>query len=134
MATLANIAQTILDENGLALTDFSNLTLAILEAKIDDAITYVNARTGLSIAALTGTAESKSLTYTAPQNVAVKQLVNLMLTAYREKGGQVGLAALSVSYLEGNPDFKLSMRLFEATLRHLRSPPIFVSEDPVPTA
>lgn len=134
MASIANIAQTILDENGYPLSGFKNLTLTILENKIDDYITYINAETGLSIVALTGSAESKTLTYTAPQNVAVKQLTNLGLRAYKEKGEQVGIASLSVTYLQSDPDFKLSMKMLERMIQRLRSPPIFVSEDPVPTS
>lgn len=133
MVSIANVAQTILDENGYALGDFSGLTLTILENKIDDYIAYINAMTGLSIAALTGAAESKALTYTAPEQVAVKTLTNCGLRAYKEKGTQVGLGALNVTYIVNDPDFKLSMQLLERTLARLKSPPIYVSEDPVPT-
>ncbi|MDH5786978.1 MAG: hypothetical protein OEZ40_01620 [Candidatus Bathyarchaeota archaeon] len=129
MATVSNIAQTILDENGYAIEDFENLTLTILENKIDDAIDYINAQAGLTIAALTGEAESKTLTYTAPQNVAVKQLINLELRAYKEKGVQVGIAGMSVTYLLSDPDFKLSMQLLDKIIGRLKSPPIYVSED-----
>jgi len=134
MATLANVAQTILDENGYALSDFSGLTLTILENKIDDAIDYINAQTGLTIASLTGAAGSKTLTYTVPQNVAIKQFTNLGLRAYKEKGSQVGIGTLSVTYLQSDPDFKLSWALLEKTIERLKAPPIYLSEDPVPSA
>lgn len=133
MATISNIAQTILDENGYALTEFSGLTLTILENKIDDAIDYINAQTGLTIASLTGTAESKTLTYTPPQNVAIKQLVNLMLRAYKEKGEQVGAGGMNVTYLQVDPDFKLSMQIVDKIIARLKSPPIYLSNDPIPT-
>jgi len=134
MTTVASIAQRILDENGYLLTDFSNLTLTILEYKVDDAIDYVNAQAGTSIAALTGTAETKSFTYTAPENLAVKGLVNLMLRAYKEKGEQVGVGGLSVSYLQGDPDFRLSMQVLDKMIGSLRQPPIWIDNDPVPTS
>ena len=133
MATITNIAQTILNENGYVLGDFSGLTLTILENKIDDAIDYVNAMTGLSIAALTGAAESKTLTYTAPQNVAIKKLTNLLLRAYQEKGSQVGIESLNVTYLQSDPDYKLSMLLLDKMVARLKSPAIYVSNDPVST-
>lgn len=133
MATIANVAQAILEENGYTIGTFPNLTLTILENKIDDAINYVNAQTGLSIAALTGAAESKTFTYTVPQNVAIKQLTNLMLQAYKEKGSQVGIGGMSVTYLQTDPDFKLSMKIVQKIIDRLKSPPIYVSNDPVPT-
>ena len=133
MTTIANIAQRILDENGYTLTDFPNLTLTILEYKIDDSIDYVNSQTGLAIATLSGSAGSKSFVYTAPQNIPVKGLTNLMLKAYKEKGSTVGLGSMNVSYLEANPDFKLSMELMKDIINRLKEPPIYVSEDEVPT-
>jgi hypothetical protein len=133
MATISNIAQTVLDENGYTLSSFKSLTLTILENKIDDAIDYINAMTGLSIAALTGTAESKTLTYTAPENVAIKQLINLMLKAYQEKGRQATMANMSVTYLQTDPDFKLSMQMVNKMIARLKTPPIYLSEDPVPS-
>jgi hypothetical protein len=133
MATISNIAQTVLDENGYTLSSFKSLTLTILENKIDDAIDYINAMTGLSIAALTGAAESKTLTYTAPENVAIKQLINLMLKAYQEKGRQATMANMSVTYLQSDPDFKLSMQIVNKMIARLKTPPIYLSEDPVPS-
>jgi hypothetical protein len=134
MTTIASIAQRILDENGYSLTDFSGLTLTILEYKIDDAIDYVNAEAGTSIAALTGTAETKSFTYTAPENLAVKGLVNLMLRAFKEKGEQVGISSLSVTYLQSDPDFRLSMQVVDRTIERLKMPPICIENEPVPTS
>ena len=133
MATIPHIAQTILNENGYQLVEFPRLTLALLEAKINDAIDYINAETGLSISSLSGTAESKTLTYTPPQNVAIKQLVNLMLRAYKEKGTQINVPNINVTYLLSDPDYKLSMQLLNKIIQRLKSPPIYVSNDPVPT-
>jgi hypothetical protein len=132
MTTIASIAQRILDENGYSLTDFTGLTLTILEYKIDDAIDYVNAEAGTTIAALTGTAETKSFVYTAPENLAVKGLVNLMLKAYKEKGQQVGIQSMSLSYLESNPDFALSMQVLKDMIERLKKPPIIIENEPVP--
>jgi len=132
MTTISNIAQRILDENGLALTDFKNLTLTHLEYKIDDAIDYVNLQTGLTIADLSGTAESKSITGTAGQILAVKWLTNLMLKAYKEKGSQVGLGGLSVSYIVNDPDYKVSMLVIEKAIERLKELPIVIANDPLP--
>jgi len=139
MTTITNIATAILNENGYQLADLTNLTLTLLENKIDEAIDYVNLMAGTSIAALSGTAEAKSFVYTRGENVPVKQLVNLMLQAYNEKGTQGGLGPLSISYVQANPDYALSWNLVEKAIAKLSkqsssgSPPIYVSNDPVPT-
>lgn len=132
MTTIASIAQRILDENGLALTGFSNLTLTILEYKIDDAIDYVNLQAGLTIADLSGTAKSKSITGTDGQILAVKWLTNLMLKAYKEKGKQAGIGALNVTYILNDPDYKISMMMIEKAIERLKALPIVIKNDPLP--
>lgn len=132
MTTVSNIAQRILDENGYVLTEFSGLTLTILEYKIDDAIDYINLQTGKSIADLSGSAESKSITGTGGEILAVKWLTNLMLQAYLEKGGQVGLAGLSVTYVLNNPDYQASTMVFEKAIERLKDLPIVIQNDPLP--
>ena len=120
MTTVANIAQRILDENGLALTDFPNLTLTILEYKIDDAIDWISLQAGLTIADLSGTAGAKNITATDGQILAVKWLTNLMLKAYKEKGEQVGISGLSVTYVLNDPDYKMSMVIIENAIQSLK--------------
>ena len=131
MTTVASIAQRILDENGYALTDFANLTLTILEYKIDDAIDYVNLQAGLSIADLSGSAESKSITGTDGQIMVVKWLTNMMLRAYKEKGEQVGLGGLSVTYVINDSDSKTTQFILGA-IERLKDLPIVVANDPLP--
>ena len=132
MTTIANIAQRVLDENGLTLAKLPGLTLTILEYKIDDAIDYVNLQAGLTIADLTGDAESKSITATDGQILAVKWLSNLMLKAFKEKGKQVGIAALSVTYIVNDPDYKMSMMILEKAIERLKDLPIVIANDPLP--
>lgn len=123
--TITNIAQRILDENGYTITgstpDLPGLTLTILEYKIDDAIDYVNLKAGTIIANLSGTVGAKSFTYNAGENVPVKQLVNLMLKAYKEKGEQVNMANLSASYLAADPDYAVSKKLLDESLVELKN-------------
>lgn len=132
MTTIANIAQRILDENGYTLADFPNLTLTILEYKIDDAIDYVNSQAGLSIADLSGTAGSKSITADDGQILAVKWLSNLMLKVYKEKGVQTGIGALSVIYIVNDPDYKMSMMILDKQIERLKKLPIVIANDPLP--
>jgi len=132
LTTIANIAQRVLDENGFLITDFPNLTLTILEYKIDDAIDYVNLQAGLTIADLSGTAGSKSITGTDGQILAVKWVTNLMLKAYKEKGEQVGIGALNVTYIVNDPDYKMSMMIVEKAIERLKELPIVIANDPLP--
>jgi len=132
LTTIANIAQRILNENGFVLTDFPNLTLTILEYKIDDAIDYVNLQAGTSIVDLAGTAESKSITGTDGEILIVKWFTNLMLKAYKEKGEQVGIGPLSVTYIINDPDYKTSMMIVEKAIERLKKLPIVIANDPLP--
>jgi len=132
LTTVANIAQRILDENGLILTNFPNLTLIILEYKIDDAIDWINLQAGLTIADLSGTAGAKNITATDGQILAVKWLTNLMLKAYKEKGEQAGIAALSVTYIVNDPDYKMSMLIVEKAIERLKELPIVIANEPLP--
>lgn len=91
---------------------------------------------GTSIAALSGTAESKSFVYNSGENIPVKHLINLMLTAYIEKGSQVGVGALNISYIQANPDYALSLKLIDESINKLRggstiTPPIYIHTESV---
>jgi len=130
MTTISNIAQRILDENGYSLTDFSGLTLTILEYKIDDAIDYINLQAGLSMADLSGSPESKSITATDGQIVVVKWLTNLFLQAYKDKGTQVGIQGTNITQVVNNADFQVSTMITKA-IERLKEPPIYVTNDPV---
>jgi hypothetical protein len=132
LTTITSVAQRILDENGYTLTDFKNLTLTILEYKIDDAIDYVNLHAGISIADLTGSAETKSLVATEGQILVIKWLTNMMLRAYKEKGTQAGLGNLSLSYLVNDSDTHTSQLILKE-IERLKEPPIYITNDPVPT-
>ena len=71
MTSIASIAQRILDEHGYLTTDFANFSLTKLEYTIDDAIDYVNLTAGLTIADLTGSAETKSIVATDGQKLTL---------------------------------------------------------------
>jgi len=87
---------------------------------------------GLTIADLSGDAESKSITGTDGQILAVKWLTNLMLKAYKEKGEQVGIGSLSVTYIINDPDYKVSMMVIEKAIERLKELPIVIANDPLP--
>lgn len=124
--TITNISQRILDENGYVLTDIPNLTLTILEYKIDDAIVWVNLTAGVSISALSGSAGSKSLTATDEQNLIIKWLTNAMIRAYLEKGAQNSIAGLNVSIVVNDSDSSTTKMMLKAVER-LKKPPIYLA-------
>jgi len=132
MTTITNIAQRVLDENGYTTASFSGLTLTILEYKIDDAIDWINLQAGLTIADLGGEAGAKTITGTDAEIFVVKWLTNLMLKAYKEKGSQIGVEALSAGYVSIDPDYKLSMMMIEKAIERLKSLPIVIANDPLP--
>lgn len=129
MTTIASIAQRILDENAYTLADIS---LTNLEYLIDNAIDYINMQAGITIVDLSGSAETKSLTATEPQIFAVKSLGVLMLRAYKDKGPQVGIGSLNVSFITSDPQYSLFMQFVEKAIDRLKSLPIVIKNDPLP--
>lgn len=129
MTTLSNVAQRILDEHKYTSSDIS---LTNLEYLIDDVVDYVNLQAGLSISDLSGSAESKSLTATDGQILVIKWLANLTIRAYKEKGTQASLGGMSVTVIVNDLDSQTS-RMVVSALNRLKDPPLYVSNDPVPT-
>lgn len=123
MVTIANVAQQLLDENGVDSTVIhatSSTALTRVEYLIDNAIDGINLMAGQSIADLSGAAGSKSLTATENQLLSIKTLSALFIRAYIDKGPQVNLAALNVSALSSDPHYKVQMKLFLMSLNYLR--------------
>jgi hypothetical protein len=82
--SVTSTAQTILDQTGYAVYSAGppvtgDFTLINTEYMMDDAIDTVNLMFTQNIAALTGTAGSKTATMTRDQNSVVKMLLVLML-------------------------------------------------------
>jgi hypothetical protein len=69
-------ATTILAQNGMTTTDFAAVTV---EYMMDDAVDTVNLLFSQNIAALTGTAGTKTATTTRGQSAVVKMLMTLIL-------------------------------------------------------
>ena len=69
-------ATTILAQNGMTTTDF---TAATVEYMIDDCIDIVNLLASQTIAAMTGSAGTKTATFTRLQSPVVKTLISLVL-------------------------------------------------------
>jgi len=119
MTTILLIAQRILDEFGFSLAG-SGGSATNIEYLIDDAISYVNAETGKSIATLSGVAGSKSITGTDAELFAVKSLCNLFLRARNEKGPNFSVSSISVSQITGDPHFTVYMKFVDKALDRLR--------------
>ena len=117
MVTISNIAQQILDENNYTEADISKTNLEYL---IDNAIDYINLVAGTSIADLSGTAGSKSLTATENEIVAIKLLTVLLLRAYKDRGPNASVAGLNVSAVINDPQYTLYKELFDLAVARLR--------------
>lgn len=117
MVTVSNIATQIHNENNWTASDIS---LTITEYLIDTAIDFTNMETGTSIADLSGAAESKSLTGTEPEIVAVKLLSSLLIRGYKDKGPNVSLSSLSVSQVIQDPHYNFFTELLKMSWERLR--------------
>ena len=97
------------------------ISLTDMEYLIDNAIDWINLHADTSIVALSGAAASKSLVATNNQIVAVKALSSQMLENYATK---------KPLYIFDERLNKIVDRLKTTS----REPPIYVSNDPVPTS
>jgi hypothetical protein len=131
MATISSIATRILDTNGFQLKNLpktsagATCTLTIVEYLIDDAIDYVNMQInpeadGGPIPSLSGTAESKSLGGTRSEQFCVKQVVSLLLRAFKDKGPSASLANLSVQQITSDPHYVITTSLMQGAIDRLR--------------
>ncbi len=117
MVTVANIATQIHNEDGWTTTDAS---LTNTEYLIDKAIDFINLETGTTIADLSGAADSKSLTGTEGEIVAVKLLSSLLIRARRDKGPNASFSSLSITQVIQDPHYSLESELFKMSLERLR--------------
>ena len=129
MVTVLNIAQRILDENGYTTADIS---LTNLEYLIDNAIDTVNLRAGTSIADLSGDAGSKSITGTESEILVVKELVVLLLRAYKDRGPNVSIGGLTASAVLNDPQYAYYSEAVKEDIKRLQDLPIVVKNDPLP--
>jgi len=118
MATIANIAQAIVDEHGYTAPD--DITLVKLENNIDNVIDYVNLETRSSIADLTGGAGTKSLVCDEKYIPLIKLLSALMVKAYLNKGPDSSMAGLSVSFVVSDPQYVIYRQIIDRSLKLLR--------------
>jgi len=119
MATIAAIAQRILDENGYTTSDL-NTSLANIEYLIDNAIDFINLEAGTSIADLSGTAASKSLTGSENEIVVVKALSALCLRGFKDKGPNISVTAVNVVETMTDPHYRLYSNWVKTGINRLR--------------
>jgi len=118
MATVAAIAQRVLDENRYTTKDCGSLT--ILEYMIDNAIDYVNGMAGTSIADLSGTAESKSITGSDTEILVVKMISALMIRARVDRGPSSNMGGISIAPVLADPQYNLTMKIINGMINNLR--------------
>lgn len=130
MTTITNIAQRILDENGYTISDIS---LVNMEYLVKKAVEHVNLKTGGTVS-FTPSGGTQSLTASDAQLTCIQNLSALFIRAYKDKGPNVGIGGVTVVTLTGDPQYSLFMKLIDEQILRLREPPIYVTNDPVPTS
>jgi hypothetical protein len=134
MTTITNIAQRILDENNYTTSDCS---LVNTEYLVKKAVEHVNLKIGSTIS-FTPSGGTQSLTATDAQLTCIQNLSGLLLRAYLDKGPNTGIAGVNISSITTDPHYSLTLRLIEDQIAELkvqtRQPPIYVTNDPVPTS
>lgn len=115
MATITNIASRMKDEN-----NYTTPSDTITEYLIDNAIDHINLVAGTSIADLSGSTPTKSLTATENELAVIKTLVSLLLRAWNDKGPQGGTGGVSVTEVTSDPHYRVQMKLFNQSLNYLR--------------
>lgn len=100
-------SQGILDENNYTIADITLVNCALL---IDNAINYVNLRTGLSM----GTTAGGSVTLTGNQSVVVKIAATLWVRAYVDRGPNTAVGGLSVTSIINDPQYQFLSNMLEA--------------------
>lgn len=127
MTTVTNIAQRILDEN-----NYTSPSNTILEYLIDNAIDTVNLRAGTSIAHLSGTAETKSITGTDSEILVVKEVTVLVLRARYDRGPNVGVGSQSVTAVLADPQYAYYSHALKEDIARLKELPIVIKNEPLP--
>ena len=120
MVTVSNIASEMQTESGYLVATYPLLTIAVTEGLIDRAIDYINIEAGTSIADLSGAAESKSLVAIADEVGVVKNLTQLLMSAFVDKGANVGLASLNVTTVVQDPQYIMMNRMIQKGIERLR--------------
>lgn len=153
-------AAIVLAENGYTTDDFSAVNI---EYMMDNVIDTINLMAGTSIAALTGTAGSKTATLTRAENPVFQMLMSMVLRENKKtslsnssstSGSESASSSVSIGALSSsesssvgtaisataalnNEANSIYVKMFYDACRALRmatlDPPIYLSNDPVPT-
>lgn len=114
----------------------TTVTVANLEYMIDAAIDDVNTDAELTLAYMTGTAGSKTLTVTGAQARAIKEMLKIKLAQRDVQGGSstsYSLGVINESSSTNNSGSNINMALYRKAIAALRSAPIYLSNEPIPT-
>jgi hypothetical protein len=108
---------------------------ATLEAIINSCIDAVNTDANLTIAQLSGS--PGSVTVTAAQASAIKPLIGLKLSANATSGGSsssISVSAISMSQTaSNNANSNLYAQQYRQAIAKLRSPPIYIANSTITT-
>ena len=117
MVTVSNFATQIQNENNYTTSDIS---LANTEFLIDTVIDYINLMAGTSIADLSGSSGSKSITGSENEIATVKMHMPLLLKTYVDRGPNVTLSSLGVSTILQDSQYAVFKDFSEKAINQLR--------------
>ncbi len=107
-------AQNILDENNYTISDISLVNTELL---CNNAINYINLRTGLSISNMSG----QTVSVANNQAPIIVMLTGLMIRAYKDRGPSTGIGGMSISTLISDPQYQLFKDLIDKGIDSLKS-------------
>ena len=110
MATIT--AQNILDENNYTTSDISLVNTELL---CNNAINYINLRTGLSISNMA----TQTVTVTNNQAPIIVMLTGLLIKAYKDRGPNIAIGGLGVSTVIQDPQYQLFKDMIDSGINSL---------------
>ena len=119
-------AQNLVDTNGQTVGIPAILTLINLEKVIDEAVYHVNNMTGSSIAVMSGSAGSKTLTCTRSERDTVRLYASLGLRVMLKTGStNVAIGGLSVNTVTNDSGFAIQLEEAKTSLIALKTAQMF---------
>ena len=119
-------AQNVLDEYNYTVAD---MPLTKMEPIMNGVINHVNLETNTSITLMSGTAESKIVTLTRSESVAVKTLSALMVRAYLDRGPNTAIQGQSIGHVISDPQYSFLAELAVKAMTRLKTAnPVYVEQ------
>lgn len=121
LETTTNVTVTaalVLAENNYVVGD---CTAVNTEYLIDNAINYINMQANTTIPALSGAAGSKTGSADRNEATIIKSLSALMIKAYKDRGPNVSIGAITAATVLNDPQYALHADIIKAGISRLQT-------------